>query len=185
MIGRIVHSKVPVSLVGGGNLDPTDLDLALDRAPWLVAADGGAGAALAAGHVPEVVIGDLDSLQPNDRDRLGARSERADGGEKKGDPADAEPNSRARARAVKAGVRRSRFKWDDVMLETGVFTRLSHLVPAEAAHDTATWEAMASEGFDGRVVCGVGAHRSVLENRIGTAARSAGYLASAQQRKPT
>ena len=32
---------------------------------------------------------------------------------------------------------------------------LSHLVPAEAAHDTATWEAMASEGFDGRVVCGV------------------------------
>ena len=33
-------------------------------------------------------------------------------------------------RAVNALVRRTNFKWDDVLLETGVFTRLSHLAPA-------------------------------------------------------
>jgi len=33
-------------------------------------------------------------------------------------------------RAVSVVVRRTRFQWDDVMLQTGVFTRLSHLAPA-------------------------------------------------------
>lgn len=33
-------------------------------------------------------------------------------------------------RAVKVVVTRSRWAWDDVLLETGVFTRLSHLAPA-------------------------------------------------------
>ena len=33
-------------------------------------------------------------------------------------------------RAVKAVVKRTRFTWDDLLVETGVFTRLSHLAPA-------------------------------------------------------
>ena len=33
-------------------------------------------------------------------------------------------------RIVKAVVKRTRFTWDDLLLETGVFTRLSHLAPA-------------------------------------------------------
>ncbi|MCF3650684.1 mechanosensitive ion channel family protein [Synoicihabitans lomoniglobus] len=33
-------------------------------------------------------------------------------------------------RAVNAVVRRTKFQWDDVLLDTGVFTRLSHLAPA-------------------------------------------------------
>jgi len=33
-------------------------------------------------------------------------------------------------RLVKAAVKRSRIEWDDVLVETGVFTRLSHLAPA-------------------------------------------------------
>lgn len=33
-------------------------------------------------------------------------------------------------RLVKAAVKRSKVEWDDVMVETGVFTRLSHLAPA-------------------------------------------------------
>lgn len=41
------------------------------RAPSLVAADGGAGPALDAGHVPEAVIGDLDSLTADNMARLG------------------------------------------------------------------------------------------------------------------
>ncbi len=35
-------------------------------------------------------------------------------------------------RLVSAVVRRTRFTWDDAMLESGVFTRLSHLAPAMA-----------------------------------------------------
>lgn len=58
----IVHSAVPVTLVGGGALDPADLALALRHAPGLVAADGGAGAVLAAGLRPQAVIGDMDSI---------------------------------------------------------------------------------------------------------------------------
>lgn len=58
----IVTSAQPVTLIGGGPLGPGDLRLALAHAPLLVAADGGAHAALAAGHMPEAVIGDLDSV---------------------------------------------------------------------------------------------------------------------------
>ena len=70
MTAPIVQSPSPVTLVGGGDCPPEDLAQALKRAPRLVAADGGAGVALAAGHAPEAVIGDLDSLDPADRDRL-------------------------------------------------------------------------------------------------------------------
>jgi thiamine pyrophosphokinase len=58
----IVHSSSPVTLVGGAELGQGDLALALKHASTLVAADGGAGAVLAAGQVPVAVIGDMDSL---------------------------------------------------------------------------------------------------------------------------
>ncbi len=66
----IVHSKTAVTLVGAGQASPSDLGMALARAPCLVAADGGAALALAAGYVPEAVIGDFDSLTAADRARI-------------------------------------------------------------------------------------------------------------------
>ena len=66
----IVESKEPLTLVGGGTLFKGDLEAALALAPRLVAADGGAGAALAAGYMPEAVIGDFDSLTPGMRAQL-------------------------------------------------------------------------------------------------------------------
>lgn len=62
-----------VTLVGGGGAEAADLALALTHAPRLVAADGGADAALAAGLVPELVIGDLDSISAPARARLADR----------------------------------------------------------------------------------------------------------------
>lgn len=59
-----------VTLLGGGALGPEDLDTALALAPRLVAADGGAATALAAGHVPEAVYGDMDSLPAEARARI-------------------------------------------------------------------------------------------------------------------
>lgn len=47
-----------------------DLELALSRAPVLVAADGGAESALRAGHDPVAVIGDFDSLSADARARI-------------------------------------------------------------------------------------------------------------------
>jgi thiamine pyrophosphokinase len=48
------------------------LGMALRRAPVLVAADGGADRALAAGHMPRAVIGDFDSLTADARRRIPA-----------------------------------------------------------------------------------------------------------------
>lgn len=70
MTPPIVRTFSPVTLIGGGWLGAGDLDTALARAPVLVAADGGAVAALAAGHVPHAVIGDFDSLTRAARDRI-------------------------------------------------------------------------------------------------------------------
>jgi thiamine pyrophosphokinase len=67
---RIVQSVHPVTLVGGGSLQNDDLRELLQLAPYLVAADGGAGAALAQGYVPRAVIGDLDSLTAEMRAQL-------------------------------------------------------------------------------------------------------------------
>lgn len=66
----IVDVSEPVTLVGGGEIAAGDLQAALALAPRLVAADGGAGAALAAGLMPEAVIGDFDSLSDTVRDSL-------------------------------------------------------------------------------------------------------------------
>jgi thiamine pyrophosphokinase len=67
----IVQSSEGVTLLGAGDSDAGLLELALARAPLLVAADGGADRALAAGHMPERAIGDLDSLSPQGRAALG------------------------------------------------------------------------------------------------------------------
>lgn len=70
MTTPIVYGNDPITLVGGGDLGSGDLMLALKRAPTLVAVDGGAGAALRAGHDPVAVIGDFDSLSPGARARI-------------------------------------------------------------------------------------------------------------------
>ncbi|WP_025053499.1 thiamine diphosphokinase [Sulfitobacter noctilucae] len=62
MFEPIVHSSDPVTLVGGGQATPNDLHKALTLAPLCVAADGGAGLALAAKVEPAAVIGDFDSI---------------------------------------------------------------------------------------------------------------------------
>jgi thiamine pyrophosphokinase len=75
-------SETGVTLLGGGRLGQGDLRTALDLAPRLVAADGGAAAALAAGLIPEAVYGDMDSLPDTARavippDRIHAIPEQA------------------------------------------------------------------------------------------------------------
>ena len=70
MTAPIVQISQPVTLIGGGWLGRNDLRLALERAPYLVAADSGAARALAAGHVPKAVIGDFDSLAAGERARI-------------------------------------------------------------------------------------------------------------------
>ncbi|PWK60720.1 thiamine diphosphokinase [Roseicyclus mahoneyensis] len=63
-------SDTGVTLLGGGHLGPGDLAAALALAPRLVAADGGAAAALDEGRIPEAVYGDMDSLAQEARARL-------------------------------------------------------------------------------------------------------------------
>ena len=59
-----------MTLIGGGSVNSADVIHALTFAPVLVAADGGAERALAAGVVPDLVIGDLDSLSGNARAQI-------------------------------------------------------------------------------------------------------------------
>lgn len=61
-----------ITLVGGGDLSAASLMRALSVAPYMIAADGGADAAIALGHVPDLAVGDLDSLSEAARVRLGA-----------------------------------------------------------------------------------------------------------------
>lgn len=61
-----------VTMLGGGRLGADDLAVALALAPHLVAADSGAAVALAAGHMPEAVYGDMDSLCASVRARVPA-----------------------------------------------------------------------------------------------------------------
>ncbi|MEM6587885.1 MAG: thiamine diphosphokinase [Pseudomonadota bacterium] len=65
-----IAKDCPVTLIGGGEVQPSDLALATDIAPTLIAADGGADRALALGHAPEAVIGDFDSLTDKARSAL-------------------------------------------------------------------------------------------------------------------
>lgn len=58
----IVSSKHPVTLVGGGHLDRSVLNISKSHAPLIVAADGGADSVLEYGETPAAVIGDMDSV---------------------------------------------------------------------------------------------------------------------------
>lgn len=61
-----------VTLLGGGPCHNTVYETAKALAPVLVAADGGAGHALAFGDIPDAVIGDMDSLSDRMRAALPA-----------------------------------------------------------------------------------------------------------------
>ena len=58
----LIDSAQNITLIGGAGVKPETLDRALSHAPVLVAADGGAQAALSLGHRPAAVIGDMDSI---------------------------------------------------------------------------------------------------------------------------
>ncbi|NCO22330.1 MAG: thiamine diphosphokinase [Rhodobacterales bacterium] len=73
MVETIIFNAKAATLVGGGPVATADLDEALAHAPVLVAADGGADRAIAANRLPDWVIGDLDSITPATRARIGAR----------------------------------------------------------------------------------------------------------------
>lgn len=70
MANSSVRSSDPVVLIGAGDLKKTDLEEALSLGATLVAADGGADKALKMNEIPDLVIGDLDSLSPAARDRI-------------------------------------------------------------------------------------------------------------------
>lgn len=59
---QTVEFYEPVTLLGGGEVTPADLHHALGLACRLVAVDGGANMALAEGVMPDLVIGDFDSV---------------------------------------------------------------------------------------------------------------------------
>lgn len=54
--------ETPVTLAGGGTLDRAMLEQSLALAPVLVAADGAADILAGLGHLPDLVIGDMDSI---------------------------------------------------------------------------------------------------------------------------
>lgn len=62
--GPCLRAKTGVTLLGGGDVSAQDLAQSLALAPVLMAADGGADAALGLGHMPDAVVGDFDSLSP-------------------------------------------------------------------------------------------------------------------------
>ena len=69
----IVSSDQPVTIIGGAEVRPEDLSVALKCAPKVVAADGGANGLAALGVEPVAVIGDLDSLTEAARARFADR----------------------------------------------------------------------------------------------------------------
>lgn len=68
----VVTSDRPVVLVGGSPEAKDRLPLALRHCDRIVAADGGAAAVIAAGRMPDAVIGDMDSLSSDTRAALPA-----------------------------------------------------------------------------------------------------------------
>ncbi|WP_333830832.1 thiamine diphosphokinase [Pararhodobacter sp.] len=61
-MSRRFTSTKGITLLGGGEMAPERLALALSHAPDLVAVDSGADHALAQGLMPQLVLGDLDSI---------------------------------------------------------------------------------------------------------------------------
>ncbi|MDX1780532.1 MAG: thiamine diphosphokinase [Thalassovita sp.] len=70
MTDAIVHSPSPVTLIGAGSVPKTVIDLAVELAPRVVCADGGANTALELGLDPVAVIGDFDSLSEQARNTI-------------------------------------------------------------------------------------------------------------------
>jgi thiamine pyrophosphokinase len=66
----IVRENQPIALIGGATVAPERLSAALSHASQVVAADGGADTALAAGLSLRAVIGDFDSISAVARARL-------------------------------------------------------------------------------------------------------------------
>lgn len=62
MIQNIVHNASGATLIAAGQLTSAQITFALARAPLLVAADGGASTALEMARMPDLVIGDMDSI---------------------------------------------------------------------------------------------------------------------------
>jgi len=62
MSPHLIQSPDTIAILGGGSVDAATLSRVLARASLLVAADGGADRALAAGLMPDAVIGDFDSI---------------------------------------------------------------------------------------------------------------------------
>ncbi|WP_127105500.1 thiamine diphosphokinase [Pararhodobacter zhoushanensis] len=71
MVARFAKSQ-GITLVGGGVPSRDALARALTIAPHLVAADGGADAALGFGFTPDLAVGDFDSISESAREVLGA-----------------------------------------------------------------------------------------------------------------
>ena len=69
---HIVHSLEPITLFGGGDADSDAIALALDIAPFVVAADGGANLAMRHKIMPQAVIGDFDSISKDALSKLPA-----------------------------------------------------------------------------------------------------------------
>lgn len=59
---QMLHSSATITIIGGGFVNQNHLLRVLRLAPDMVAADGGADVALAAGLSPMMVIGDFDSI---------------------------------------------------------------------------------------------------------------------------
>ncbi|RYH09572.1 thiamine diphosphokinase [Tropicimonas sp. IMCC6043] len=72
MDDHIFRDSRGITLLGGGDAATEDLNEALALAPCLVAVDGGAETALAAGVTPRAVIGDMDSLPEGARTAIPA-----------------------------------------------------------------------------------------------------------------
>ncbi|SEH86143.1 thiamine diphosphokinase [Paracoccus alkenifer] len=72
MTAPLLDSAQGVTLIGGGEVAAADLAQATVLAPAIMAADSGAGRALAAGLVPLAVAGDFDSLSPQLRAQVPA-----------------------------------------------------------------------------------------------------------------
>lgn len=70
----IVRIPTFLTLLGGGPTHLNDVNQALRLAPHLVAADGGADSALKMGHMPQAVIGDMDSISAGAKQQIAAQN---------------------------------------------------------------------------------------------------------------
>ncbi|HEY6607734.1 MAG TPA: thiamine diphosphokinase, partial [Candidatus Limnocylindria bacterium] len=77
ILGETIGGPMRVVIVAAGDLAQADVGW-LDDADMVVAADGGGRALDELGRRPDVVIGDLDSIEPELVDRLGAAGARVE-----------------------------------------------------------------------------------------------------------